>query len=131
MQKPTVETMLSDLNTNLAMGKPTLEKMKCDGDRRSKVRGGTEIEVPQEQVDLLWDACDDAQRIALRLPIYLYSDISGETGAWKVQGRVEAAVVAKLLGKPMFRDDMVKLYYPDYKQLKKLIPDAIMVVFTP
>jgi hypothetical protein len=31
----------------------------------------------------------------------------------------------------MFRDDRVRLYNPDLKDLKKLIPDAYMVVFTP
>ena len=36
-----------------------------------------------------------------------------------------------LLDKKMFREDMIRLYYPDFKQLKSIIPDAMMVVFTP
>ena len=131
MDKPTVETMLSDLNSHLAAGKRSLEDMKTGGDRTFKVRGGGEVEIPQEQIDLIWDTCDDSQRIALRLPIYVSTDTSAENGAWKVEGRVEAPVVAKLLDKKMYREDMVRLYYPDFKQLKSLIPDAIMVVFTP
>lgn len=131
MQTPTVETMLSDLNSHLATGKRRIEDMKNDGDCTFTVRGGDKVEIPQEQVDLIWDACDDSQRIALRLPIYVSTDTSAESGAWKVEGRVEAPVVAKLLDKKMYREDMVRLYYPDYKRLKSLIPDAIMVVFMP
>ena len=131
MQTPTVENMLSDLNPNLAAGKRSLEEMREGGDRTFNVRGGGKVEIPQEQIDLLWDVCDDSQRIALRLPIYVSTDTSGETGAWKVEGRVEAPVVAKLLDRPMYREDVVRLYYPDYKRLKSLIPDAILVVFIP
>ena len=63
--------------------------------------------------------------------IYVSTDVSGEVSAWKVEGKTEATVVAKLLGKPIFRDDRVRLYNPDLKKLKSLIPDAYMVVFTP
>ena len=89
-----------------------------------------EIEVPEEQVRRIWDACDDPERVALRLPIYVSTDTSGETGAWKVEGRVEAAVVAKLLGKRIHREGYLRLYYPDLGELKRLIPDCYIVVFS-
>lgn len=125
-----IETMLSELNNNLAAGKRGLEEM-MEGDRTYRTRDGSVIEIPEDQLRTIWDACDDAQRIALKLPIYVSTDVSGETDAWKVSGRVEAAVVAKLLGRSMYRDDSVRLYYPDLKRLKSLIPDAYMVVFMP
>ena len=131
MQGFTIESMMSELNTNLASGKRSLEEMHESGDRTFTVRGGGKVEIPEEQIDTLWDICDDSARIRLRLPIYVSTDTSAEGGAWKVEGRTEAAVVARLLGKSMYRDDMVRLHYPDFKQLKSMIPDAIMVVFTP
>ena len=131
MQMPVVESMLSDLNSNLASGKRSLEEMFTSGDRTFKLRSGDVVEIPEEQVNLIWGVCDDSERIRLRLPIYVSTDTSAETGAWKVEGRVEASVVSKLLDKKMFRGDMIRLYYPDFKQLKSIIPDAMMVVFTP
>ena len=131
MQMPVVESMLSDLNSNLASGKRSLEEMFTSGDRTFKLRSGDVVEIPEEQVNLIWGVCDDSERIRLRLPIYVSTDTSAETGAWKVEGRVEVSVVSKLLDKKMFREDMIRLYYPDFKQLKSIIPDAMMVVFTP
>ena len=125
-----VTSILKDLNSNLAAGKRPITEM-MDGDRTYTMKDGSVIEVPEEQVRMVWDACDDQQRIALRLPIYVSTDTSGKTGAWKVEGRVEAAVVAALLGKRIHREGYLRLYFPDLNELKKLIPDCYIVVFTP
>ena len=42
-----VESIMSDLNRNLAAAKVSLSDMK-DGNRRYKMRDGSEIEVPEE-----------------------------------------------------------------------------------
>ena len=126
-----MRNIMKDLNSNLAVSKRTLEQMLDSGDRTYKVRDGSTVEIPEEQLMLLWDACDDSQRIALRLPIYVSTDTSGETSAWKVEGRVEAPVVAKILGKRLHKDDYLRLYHPDLRDLRSKIGDAIMMVFTP
>ena len=131
MENTVVENMLADLNRNLASGKRTLEEFHDSGDRTFKVRDGTSVEIPMDQIEFLWNVCDDSERIRLRLPIYVSTDISSDTGAWKVEGRTEAAVVSKVIGRKMYRDDMVRLYYPDLKELKSRIGDALMMVFTP
>ena len=130
MYDDTVEAMMSDLNRSLVGQKPSLESMH-EGDVRSYVtRDGAEVIVPKEQVDYLWDVCDDSERIRLRLPIYVRTDVTGTMGAWRVDGKIEAGIVARILGKPMFRDDSVRLYNPDLKELRKKIPDCIMILFT-
>ena len=126
-----VKSIMSDLNRNLAVSKPSLFEMEQSGDYTYKVRDGSIIDIGREQFETLWNVCDDSERLRLRIPIYVSTDVFGDYGAWKVEGKVEASVVSKLLGKPMFRDDRVRLYNPDLKDLKKLIPDAYMVVFTP
>lgn len=127
----TVESMLAELNTNLASGKRSLEEMHESGDHSFQVRGGGSVEIPEEQLDLIWNVCDDSERLRLRLPIYVSTDTSSDSGSWKVEGRVEVAVISKLLGKTLHTEDRLRLHHPDYKQLKTMIPDAIMVVFTP
>lgn len=131
MEEAFMRNIMKDLNSNLAVSKRTLEQMLDSGDRTYKVRDGSTVEIPEEQLMLLWDACDDSQRIALRLPIYVSTDTSGETSAWKVEGRVEAPVVAKILGKRLHKDDYLRLYHPDLRNLRSKIGDAIMMVFTP
>jgi hypothetical protein len=124
-------SVMSELNSNLAVGKRTIEQMIDSGDYTYKTRSGSVVEIPKEQVDLLWSVCDESEKIRLRLPIYVSTDISAESGAWKVEGNPDAAVVAKLLGKKMYKDGYLRLYHPDLKDLKGKIGEAIMMVFTP
>lgn len=126
-----VESIMKDLNSNLATSKPLLAEMIDGGDRTYKVRDGSTVTIPEEQLQRLWDACEDSEKLRLRLPIYVSTNISGEGSAWKVDGRAEAAVIARMLGKRMYREDSVRLYHPDLKRLRSLIPDCIMITFTP
>ncbi len=122
---------MKDLNSNLAVSKPLLMDMMDGGDRSYRLRDGSVIEIPEDQLRIIWDACDDSQRIRLRLPIYVSTDISGEVSAWKVEGLAEAAVVAKILGRRIHRDGYLRIYHPDLKELRSKIGDAVLVVFTP
>ena len=124
-------SVMSDLNSNLAVGKRTLEDMMNSGDYSYRTKNGSVLTIPKEQLDLIWDACDESDKIRLRLPIYVSTDISAESSAWKVEGVPETKVVSKLIGKTIIKEGYLRLYHPDLKQLKGLIPDAIMMVFTP
>ncbi len=125
-----VESIMSDLNRNLVAEKVPLTEMK-DGRRAYRMRDGSVIEVPEEQVDTLWDACDDAMRLRLKVPIYVATDVSGEVSAWKIEGVAEAEVAARLLGKTVRKPGFLRLYHSDFKALKEKIPDCIVVVFVP
>jgi len=124
-------SVMSELNSNLAVGKRTIEQMMDSGDYSYKTKSGAEVLIPKEQMDILWEVCDESEKIRLRLPIYVSTDTSSDTGAWKVEGNPEATVVARLLDKKMFRDGYLRLYHPDLKDLKGKIGDAIMIVFIP
>ena len=124
-----LQTAMSELNGSLAVQKPSLESM-MDGERSYHLRDGSVIEVPPEQLKIIWDACDDSERIRLRVPIYVKTDVSGDTPAWCVEGKAEASVISKLLNRNLAREDYLKLYNPDLKMLKKLIPDCYLMVFS-
>lgn len=131
MEEAFLSSIMKDLNSNLAVSKPLLMDMMDGGDRSYRLRDGSVIEIPEDQLRIIWDACDDSQRIRLRLPIYVSTDISGEVSAWKVEGLAEAAVVAKILGRRIHRDGYLRIYHPDLKELRSKIGDAVLVVFTP
>ncbi len=124
-------SVMSDLNSNLAVGKRTLEQMMDSKDFSYKTKSGTTVSIPAEQMEYLWELCDESEKIRLRLPIFVSTDISSDIGAWKVEGIPDANVVARILGKSMHREGYIRLYHPDMKDLKSKIPDAIMVVFMP
>lgn len=124
-------SVMSDLNSNMAVGKRTLEQMMDSKDFSYKTKSGSTVSIPAEQMEYLWELCDESEKIRLRLPIFVSTDISAESGAWKVEGEPEATVVARILGKKMFKNGYLRLYHPDLRDLRAKIPDAIMVVFTP
>lgn len=131
MEEAFMSSIMKELNSNLAASKPSLMEMMDGGDRTYRLRDGSVIEIPEEQLRIIWDACDDAQRLRLRLPIYVSTDVSGEGSAWKVEGAVEAPVVAKILGRRLHRDGFLRLYHPDLRELRDKIGDAVLIVFTP
>lgn len=130
MEPGILEGMMAELNRSLAVGRRTLTEIMDSGDHTYRTRDGSIVEIPEDQLRLIWDCCDDQERIRLRLPLFVATDSSAENGAWKVEGRIEAGFVARFLGRRLFREDMVRLYHPDLKELKAKIPDAIMIVFT-
>lgn len=125
-----VQQVMGELNRTLAAEKVPLAEL-VDAGGSYRLRDGSVIEVPSEQARRIWEACDDTERIRLRLPIYVSTDIEGETSAWKVDGVAEAEAVAKLLGKKIHKDGRLRLYNPDLRELKKLVPDCYIMVFTP
>lgn len=131
MEDALITSVMRELNSNMAASKPLLSEL-MDGDVRGfKTRDGSFVEIPREELEILWDVCDDSQRLRLRLPIYVTTDIEGDMSSWKVEGLAEADVVAKILGKKVYREGYLRLYHPDLKALKERIGDALMVVFTP
>ncbi|MBE6514893.1 MAG: DUF61 family protein [Candidatus Methanomethylophilaceae archaeon] len=126
-----VRSIMSELNRNLATERMTIERMVDEGIRTYKVRDGSIVEVPQDQIDLLWEVCARMGAYNLRIPIYVTTDTAGEQGSWRVDGRMESDVIAEILGKRKTRDDSVRLHFADYRELRRKIPDLVMVVFAP
>lgn len=126
-----VRSIMSELNRNLATERMTIERMVDEGIRSYKVRDGSTVDVPQDQIDLLWEVCARMGAYNLRIPIYVTTDTAGEQGSWRVDGRMESDVVAEILGKRKTRDDSVRLHFADYRELRRKIPDLVMVVFAP
>ena len=126
-----VRTMMSELNRNLATERITIEEMVTDGKYSYRTRDGSVVEVAEEQAAVLWDACQAVNAYSIRVPVYIYSDTSGEQSCWRVDGRMESDAIARLLGKRKLSDDSLRLHHYDYRELRRIIPDLIMVVFTP
>ncbi len=126
-----IASVMREFNSSLAASKPLLTEL-MDGDAPGyRMRDGSVVEVPPDKLKAVWDACDDSERIRLRIPIYVSTDIGSETSSWKVEGVTEAAVVAKILGKKVYREGYLRLYHPDLKELQRKIGEAAMVIFTP
>jgi len=100
------------------------------GDLTYRTREGFTCSFDKDEIEILSETCTEIEKMRLRLPIFVSTDISSD-GAWKVDGITETVVVSKLLGKKSLRDDMLRIYHADLKELRKKIPNAVIVLYLP
>lgn len=126
-----VERMISDMNSNMPVNRRTLSDYLDNGDLTYNTRSGVKGTFSRMGLDRLDSICTEAEKMRLRLPIFVSTDILSESGAWKVEGKIEAGVVSKILGKPLYREDYVQLHYPDLVVLKNMMPEMVFILFLP
>ncbi len=126
-----ITRMIAGLNSNIPVNRRTLMDYIENGDLTYRTKEGDTISFPQEGIDTLAAITDDQEKLTLRLPIFVSTDIQGERPCWKVDGRTETAVVARLLDKRVHSDDRLPVYYPDLAEMKKKIPELVFTLFLP
>ena len=126
-----VTRMLAHMNSNVPVKRRSLIDYIDNGGYTYETKGGDICSFGREGIDYLENICTEQEKLTLKLPIFVSTDPSSEAGGWRVDGRTEVAVVARMLGKRVHSEDRMSLYYPDLFQLKKLIPDLVYTLFMP
>lgn len=126
-----VSRMIAGLNSNIPINRRTLMDYIENGDYTYKTKEGDTITFPQEGIDMLASITDDQQKLTLRLPIFVSTDIQGERPCWKVDGITETEVVSKLLERRVHSDNRLPIYYPDLVKMRKMIPELTFTLFLP
>jgi uncharacterized protein (UPF0216 family) len=126
-----VEHILGDINNHTPVSRKTLLECLESKDAVYETKDGHGCAIDRNDLEFLAGKCTEIEKMRLRVPILVSTDTSYEGGAWKVEGKTEAAVVSKLLNKRLYKDDFLRLYHPDLKELRKMLPSLIVVVFLP
>ncbi|HKM14051.1 MAG TPA: DUF61 family protein [Candidatus Methanomethylophilaceae archaeon] len=126
-----IQSILGDINSNIPISRRTLSDYIQNGDLTYKTRSGEEFMMESSEIDVLADLCSNVEKIRLRLPIIVTTDISGDHGAWKVDGTVETSVMSKILGKSPFKDDILRFYNPHLADLRRKFPTIVVLAFIP
>jgi len=122
--------MISDMNRHIPVSRRTLLEHIESGDFTYRARNGHVCSFDKEELETIAGSCTEIEKMRLRLPIFVSTDISSE-GAWKVDGMTETAVVSKLLGRKPLREDMLRIYHADLKELRKKISNAVIILYLP
>jgi hypothetical protein len=125
------EDLLHGINDHIPAARHTLAEHIDSKNYAYMTRSGHVCEISQKEIELLSGICTAQETVTLKLPIFVSTDVSSSQGAWKVQGRTEVSVVSKLLSKKPLRDDLMVMYHPHLKELQKLLPNSVMVLFVP
>ena len=123
--------LLSDINPHAPVERRSLADHLDSGDLTYRARSGHEVEISKEEIDILCGVCTEHERSSLRLPLIVMTDTSFTQSAWKVEGHVEVSVVSKLLSRKPLRDDLIHLYHPHLRELQKMLPNSVSVLFVP
>ena len=126
-----VTKMLAGMNSSAPAGKVSLLDLADSDNPSFRTRSGTVIDIDRAEIDLLMGACTEMEKIRLKLPITMVTDTSGEMSTWRIDGKTEAAVISRILGKPLIKEDSVRIYYPDYQILREKLPSSIVTMYLP
>ncbi len=126
-----VNKLITSMNTHVPSSRRSLLDYMESDDLTYRTRGNDICEIDRKEIDYLASVCSEIEKMQLRLPIFVSTDVSGESPAWKVDGAVESKIVARILGRTQFRPDSVRFYHPDYKKLLGLLPTSVIVLFIP
>ncbi|NLU46321.1 MAG: DUF61 family protein [Euryarchaeota archaeon] len=128
---PDGRCVFDDLNADLPVNRRTLSDYLENGDCTYTTRSGATGTFDPRELEVLRSVCTDAEAARLRIPLLICTDCTSENGAWRVDGKVESAVVSKILGKDPRQEDRILMHYPDFKRVRTLLPELATVVFSP
>lgn len=126
-----IQSILGDINSNIPVSRRTLMDHLQSKDFTYKTRSGEEFVMEPSEVEILTGICDDVEKTRLRLPIIVSTDISGDHGAWKVDGVIETSVMSKILGKRPYKEDILRFYNPHLAELRQKFPTIVVLAFIP
>ncbi|UAL08012.1 MAG: DUF61 family protein [Candidatus Methanogranum gryphiswaldense] len=126
-----VERIVSEMNNNMPINRRTLLDYLENGDYTYQTRSGIKGTFGPVELEYLSSICTEIEKMRLRLPIFIGTDVISETGAWKVEGKIESSVVSKMLGKNRHCEDYIQLCYPDLLEVRRLLPELAVVIFLP
>jgi len=126
-----IENEIRNLNRHMPVSRRTLLNYMESDDDTYKTKDGQICSVDRKEMELLAEKCTEIEKMRLKLPIFISTDISCESGAWKIEGKIEVAVVSKLLDKRVHTEDFLRLYHPDLKELRDMLPSLTVTLFLP
>ncbi|AGI47424.1 archaeal conserved hypothetical protein [Thermoplasmatales archaeon BRNA1] len=123
--------MLAGMNSNIPVDRRSLMDYLENGDLTYRTKSGETVEFGREGIDYLASITNDQEKLTLRLPVFVATDVTAERSAWKIEGRTEVAVISRALNRRVHSEDRMPVYYPDIAEMKKLIPGLVFTLFLP
>ncbi len=126
-----IDRALMQMNVSVPVNRRSLLDYSENGDLFFTTRDGNRCDISKDEIDMLCSKCTEIEKMRLKLPILISTDCSGDITSWKVEGRTETAVVARLLSKTVTAEDHLRFYNPDLKRLRSMLPTCTAVTFLP
>ena len=126
-----LDKALMQMNSSVPVSRRSLLDYEENGEWFFTTRDGVRCEISEEEIGYHCSICTEIEKMRLKLPILISTDCSGDITSWKVEGRTETAVTARILGKNVLTEDHLRFYNPDLKRLRTRLPTCTAVTFLP
>lgn len=126
-----INKVLAGMNTHIpAVRRPLLELAE-EAEPTYRTRAGDTVTMERSEIEYILNECSEMDKIRMKLPILVTTDISGDIPAWRVDGAAESRLVAKILKKPQICDGSIRFYNPEYQILRRILPTCAIIVYLP
>jgi len=126
-----LQKMLALMNNHLPTSRRYLTELMGEDEPEYLGKDRVRYRMDKAEMELISSLLDPLDRVRLRLPILISTDTQGETGAWKVSGKVEAKLVGKLLNKEPDSEEEIRFYFPHLSELRRKLPTTTVVMYMP
>jgi len=126
-----LKRMLGIMNRHLPESRRSLIELEQEADPHYISKDGHRYRIDKDEIALISSLVDRYEKGKVRLPILIMTETGCESGAWKVEGRIEVKVIAAVLGKEPDSEDKIRFYYPHLNELRRRLPTSTTVMYMP
>ncbi|MEM0449685.1 MAG: DUF61 family protein [Methanomassiliicoccales archaeon] len=127
----TFQKFVSSMNMHLPVQKRSLEELLKEKETYYCGKDGNRYIIDRKELEYLTTIIPLEERGKLRLPILVMTEAGEDRNAWKVTGKIEVKVIARVLDREPDTEDLIIFYYPHLQELRKKLPTSTTVMFMP
>jgi uncharacterized protein (UPF0216 family) len=127
----TLQRFIVVMNRHLPAQRRALADLLLEKEPCYEGKDGNRYKLDMAELRYLDSLLDFFDKGKLRIPILVMTDTEGDCGAWKVTGKVEAKVIAKVLERDLDTEDMVRFFHPHLHELRRKLPTTTTVMYMP
>jgi uncharacterized protein (UPF0216 family) len=126
-----LKRMLGMMNRHLPEARRSLVELEQEEDPHYVSKDGHRYRIDRDEIVLISSLVDRYEKGRVRLPILIMTDTASESGAWKVEGKIETKVIAAVLEMEPDAEDRIHFYYPHLNDLRRKLPTSTTVMYMP
>lgn len=121
---------IQTMNRQLPGKRKNLKELLEEEKPGIKCRDGSTHYFDKDELGKLAAIIPEEEHQRLRLPIYLEMKSSLERGTIKISGRLECAVIRRILGSKRPEEDSMTVYYPHLLKIRSELSTTTQYMFT-
>jgi uncharacterized protein (UPF0216 family) len=126
-----MQSLLSSMNSHVPTKRSSLADLLDMEHPYYEGKDGTKYDIDPKELKLIASLVDPWDIDRIKIPLLLVTDTGYEQGQWKISGKLETKIISKLIKREPEKPDEILIFYPHLKELLKLLPTTLLVMYMP